>query len=80
MKQLSQNLSTGVTDVLDVPCPQVVPGTLLIETRATLVSAGTERMLVEFGRASLIDKARQQPDRMSQVLDKMRDGRSAADA
>ena len=72
MKQLSQNLNTGVTDVLDVPCPQAIPGTLLIETRATLVSAGTERMLVEFGRASLVEKARQQPDRVVQVLDKMR--------
>ena len=55
----------------DVPCPQVRPGTLLIRTTASLLSAGTERMLVDFGRASLLNKARQQPDRVRQVLDKV---------
>lgn len=48
------------------------PGYLLIRTSATLVSVGTERMLVEFGKANLIDKARQQPDKVRMVLDKVK--------
>lgn len=56
----------------DVPAPLARPGHLLIRSRATLVSLGTERMLVEFGRASLLDKARQQPEKVRQVLHKIR--------
>ena len=65
MKQVLQNLKTGETELQDVPCPNFNRGTLLIRTRATLVSAGTERMLVEFGKANLLDKARQQPDKVA---------------
>ena len=63
MKQVLQNLKDGSTEVADVPCPRVGAGHLLIRTTRSLVSAGTERMLVDFGRASFIDKARQQPDK-----------------
>jgi predicted dehydrogenase len=72
MKQILQNLKNGSTEVADVPCPRAATGQLLIRTSRTLVSAGTERMLVDFGRASLIDKARQQPDKVRMVLDKVR--------
>lgn len=72
MKQVLQNLKDGSTEVADVPCPRVGAGQLLIRTISTLVSAGTERMLVDFGKASLIDKARQQPDKVRMVLDKVR--------
>ncbi|WP_280154572.1 bi-domain-containing oxidoreductase [Piscinibacter sp. XHJ-5] len=72
MKQLLQNLKTGETSVADVPCPAPRRGHLLIRTTRTLVSAGTERMLVDFGRAGWIDKARQQPDKVRMVLDKVR--------
>ena len=71
MKQLVQNLKTGETTLEDVPAPQVRRGQVLIQTRQSLVSLGTERMLVEFGRATLIDKARQHPDKVKQVLDKI---------
>ncbi|MCK8493174.1 bi-domain-containing oxidoreductase [Spirosoma sp. RP8] len=75
MKQLVQNLKTGETFLEEVPTPQVGRGQVLIQTRRSLVSLGTERMLVEFGKASLIAKARQQPDKVKQVLDKIqRDG------
>jgi hypothetical protein len=47
MKQIQQSLRTGVTEVADIPCPQAGAGQLLIRSRATLVSAGTERMLDE---------------------------------
>ncbi len=72
MKQVLQNLKNGSTEVADVPCPRVGAGQLLIRTTRTLVSAGTERMLVDFGKAGLIDKARQQPDKVRMVLDKVR--------
>ena len=72
MKQILQSLSTGATDLLDLPSPALGHGQLLIRTSCSLVSAGTERMLVEFGKASWIDKARQQPDKVQQVLDKTR--------
>lgn len=72
MKQLLQRLDNGETRLVDVPVPGASGQSLVVESRASLISAGTERMLVEFGRAGLIDKARQQPDKVRQVLDKMR--------
>ena len=72
MRQILQNLKSGETELADVPCPSIKRGHLLIRTRASLVSAGTERMLVEFGKANLIDKARQQPEKVRMVLDKVR--------
>jgi len=72
MKQILQNLSNGETSLVDVPCPKVNKGSLLIASRNTLVSAGTERMLVDFGKANMLDKARQQPDKVKMVLDKVR--------
>ncbi|MBN1256671.1 MAG: bi-domain-containing oxidoreductase [Planctomycetes bacterium] len=72
MKQVFQSLKTGETSLTDVPAPQVKPGHVLIRTRNSLISAGTERMLVEFGKANLLDKARQQPEKVLQMLDKIR--------
>lgn len=72
MRQILQNLGTGQTTLADVPCPQNRPGWLLIASQQTLVSAGTERMLVDFGKANFLDKARQQPDKVKMVLDKVR--------
>ncbi len=70
MKQVMQDLSKGGTIVVEAPAPKVSPGNLIIHTTNSLISAGTERMLVEFGKASLIDKARQQPDKVKMVLEK----------
>ncbi|MCQ2378557.1 MAG: bi-domain-containing oxidoreductase [Victivallaceae bacterium] len=72
MKQIIQDLKSGATILEEVPVPQVRAGQILIRTSCTLVSLGTERMLVEFGKANLIDKARQQPDKVKQVLDKIK--------
>ena len=72
MKQLLQRLDNGETRLVDVPVPGASGQSLVVESRASLISAGTERMLVEFGRAGLLDKARQQPDKVRQVVDKMR--------
>lgn len=72
MKQIIQDLKSGDTLLEEVPMPQVKAGYILVKTSRTLVSLGTERMLVEFGKANLIDKARQQPDKVKQVLDKIK--------
>jgi threonine dehydrogenase-like Zn-dependent dehydrogenase/predicted dehydrogenase len=72
LKQVLQSLKTGRTSVMDVPCPSVKSGEILIGTTKTLISSGTERMLVEFGKAGWLDKARQQPDKVRLVIDKIK--------
>ncbi len=72
MKQIIQSFKTGETILEDVPSPIVGPGQVLIKTTRSLVSLGTERMLVEFGKANLIQKARQQPDKVKMVLNKIK--------
>ena len=80
MKQILQNLKSGLTELAEVPCPRTARGSLLIQSRCTLISAGTERMLVEFGKANVIGKARQQPDKVRMVLDKVKTDGLHADA
>jgi predicted dehydrogenase/threonine dehydrogenase-like Zn-dependent dehydrogenase len=72
MKQILQSFKTGKTELVELPAPIVQKGYVLIQTTRSLVSLGTERMLVEFGKASLIDKARQQPDQVKMVLNKIK--------
>jgi len=72
MKQILQSLKTGLVVLEEVPKPMVNKGNVLIETTLSLVSPGTERMLVEFGKSNLISKAHQQPERVKQVLNKMK--------
>lgn len=72
MKQVMQDLSSGTSTLLTAPVPQVRRGQLLINTTKTLISTGTERMLVDFGKASLLTKARQQPEKVAEVLAKVR--------
>jgi predicted dehydrogenase/threonine dehydrogenase-like Zn-dependent dehydrogenase len=72
MHQIIQNMSSGETELVEAPAPALAPGTILIKTRRSLISAGTERMLVDFGRSSLIAKARKQPEKVRQVIDKAR--------
>ena len=75
MKQALLSLSSGAIELADIPAPVPRHGQVVIETHASLVSAGTERMLVEFGRSGLLDKARSQPEKVKQVLEKvLRDG------
>ncbi|CDT93273.1 Alcohol dehydrogenase zinc-binding domain protein [Vibrio coralliirubri] len=72
MKQVLQNMANGETSLVDVPCPRPKANFLSIATSKTLVSAGTERMLIDFGKANFIDKARQQPDKVKMVLGKVK--------
>ena len=71
MKQILQNLSNGETSLVDVPCPKNIKSNILIATSKSVVSAGTERMLVNFGKANYIKKAKQQPDKVKMVLNKV---------
>lgn len=78
MKQILQNLSNGETNISDVPCPKIKEGSILIRSCNSLVSAGTERMLINFGKANILDKARQQPDKVKIALSKVKnDGLSS---
>ena len=72
MRQVLQSLSNGNTSLVEVPAPTAPGGGLLIRTACSLISAGTERMLLDFGRAGWIERARQQPEKVRQVLDKIR--------
>ncbi|MCB0257956.1 MAG: dehydrogenase, partial [Anaerolineae bacterium] len=72
MKQIFQDLKTGETRVEEVLCAQAVPGNLIVRTEKSLVSVGTERMLVDFGKANLVEKAVQQPDKVRQAIEKVR--------
>jgi len=71
MKQIIQDLKSGETILEEVPVPMVKAGHVLIKTHRSLVSLGTEKMLVNFGKANFIDKARQQPEKVKQVLQKV---------
>ena len=72
MKQIIQDLKKGDTILEEVPVPKVKAGSVLIRTTRSLVSLGTERMLVDFGKANFLDKARQQPDKVKMVLNKVK--------
>lgn len=72
MQQILQNLKTGQTELAEVPCSRARTGYNLIQTTISLISVGTERMLVDFGKAGFFAKARQQPDKVRMVLDKIK--------
>lgn len=72
MKQIVQHLATGETALVTSPVPRIGAGDVLINARVSLLSAGTERMLVGFGKASYLSKAKQQPEKVKQVLHKMK--------
>ena len=71
MKQILQNMSNGETTLIDLPVVQNNSNNLLIQTTHSLISIGTEKMLVEFGKANVLNKARQQPEKVKMVLGKV---------
>src|SRR5437016_4330772 len=79
MQQVLLNIGTGATSLIEAPVPGLQRGHVLIRTRRTLISAGTERMLIDFGRASMLDRVREQPEKVKMLFDKVRtDGVMAA--
>lgn len=72
MKQVTQRLQDGKIEILDVPAPLLTPAMVIVDVRASLLSAGTERTKVETARKSLVGKARARPDQIKQVVEKAR--------
>jgi polar amino acid transport system substrate-binding protein len=72
MRQIVQAAGGGSLELAEVPPPALGAGMLRVRTRASVISAGTERMMIELGRASLLGKARARPDLVRRVLDKAR--------
>lgn len=72
MKQIILSFSTGKPELIEVPAPIVQSGEVLIRTTASVVSTGTERMLIDFGQAGWLGKLKQQPEKAKQVLDKLK--------
>ncbi len=71
MKQILQDMSKGATYMVEAPSPVASRKSILIASTVSLISAGTERMLVGFGKSSMLDKALQQPDKVKMVLGKI---------
>ena len=71
MKQLFQDLSNGNTYIDEIPSPSIKNGNCLIETRCSLISIGTEKMLIDFGKSNWLQRAQQQPDKVKMVLEKL---------
>jgi predicted dehydrogenase/threonine dehydrogenase-like Zn-dependent dehydrogenase len=72
MKQLLYSPREGEIEVVEVPAPGAAAGCVLVRTGASVLSAGTERMAVEFARKSMLEKARSRPDLVRQVVSKAR--------
>jgi predicted dehydrogenase/threonine dehydrogenase-like Zn-dependent dehydrogenase len=72
MRQVAQRPKDGAVSVVDVPAPALRPGSLLVATRASLISAGTERTKIETGEKNLLQKARARPDVAMKVVDRAR--------
>src|SRR4030042_740442 len=72
MKLVVQNYGTGKLEVVDVAAPAIRPGGILVQNRVSLVSAGTERMMVELAQKSLIGKAVERPDLVRRVIEKVK--------
>lgn len=71
MKQILTSLRNGGVETLDVPLPACTPDKLVVRTQASLISPGTERMLLDFGNSSYLQMAKEHPDRVRQVVDKI---------
>lgn len=79
MKQIAQSYKTGELALVDVARPRAPSAGILVDSRASLISAGTERMIVDLARKSLVEKAKERPDLVMKVLEKVkREGALAA--
>lgn len=72
MHHLLQNLKNGDTSIIEAPNPILIDNNLIIKTLVSLVSIGTEKMLTNFGKASYLEKAIQQPEKVKMVFDKLK--------
>ena len=70
MKQIFQYLDSGKTKLIELPTPRLEKGEVLIRSEFSLISSGTERMLINFGKSNLVSKAKSQPEKVSEVIAK----------
>ena len=70
MKQIFQSIKNGETFFIDTPSPRIKANEVLIKTEYSLISSGTERMLIDFGKGNILEKAKQQPDKVKEVMNK----------
>ena len=70
MKQVIQSLSSGVIEIIELPVPEIGDNEILVQSSCSLISSGTERMLINFGESNLFQKARKNPERVKEVLNK----------
>lgn len=71
MKQVIQSLSNGIVDLIELPVPLIGNNEILVRSSCSLISSGTERMLINFGQSNLIKKASNNPERVKDVLNKV---------
>ena len=71
MKQVFQDIKNGKTIIENIPYPFLKDNEIIVKSLCSLISPGTERMLAAFGKANLIDKAKQQPEKVKDVLNKI---------
>lgn len=72
MKQIFQYLDSGKTKLIELPPPRLERGEVLIRSEFSLISSGTERMLINFGKSNLVSKAKSQPEKVSEVISKIK--------
>ena len=72
MKQILQDLRNGNTSLVDIPAPKIKKGCIVVKSSCSLVSKGTEKMLIDFGNSNILQKALSQPDKVKQVIEKIK--------
>ncbi len=72
MKQVIQNYKTGKLELVDVPMPLCGAGEVLVENKNSLISVGTEKLMIDLAKKSLLGKAKARPDLVKQVLNKVK--------
>ena len=72
MKQIFQNINNGKVFIDDIPTPNIDQNSALIQTELTLISSGTERSLIDFGKSSLFQKAKKRPDQIKKIINKVK--------
>ena len=71
MKQIIQSLKSGKVELLEIPSPNLKNNYILVQTTKSLISTGTERMLIDFGKSGYLSKIKQHPEKVKQLLDKI---------
>ena len=71
MKQVIQNYKTGELSLVEVPIPAAKAGGILVRNVNSLVSAGTEKLMIDLAQKSLLRKAKARPDLVKKVMDKV---------